>query len=277
MRNKFLGAGETGYHPLRKIKVVLSGLRFAVLYDFSVAYKMVLSVIVLTLALIFQRWVDFELILLATGPVSYTHLDVYKRQENMKSSALLAKCLKPLLQNSSKRLSHYCSRHTASDTELLGVEFFIWALEVPHIDGHEDYLFCMYWVCRQNDLRFRFSPEAVPKLRLLADFWERFGNWRGAPRPSRYRQFRSILRNIADKFFVSAAHYHCMWCDLKPGQIEIDLLTGKVAPEPFAILRNEILAGMCRDALVLDIKKLDIWLTSARLLLKMCIRDRSRA
>lgn len=187
--------------------------------------------------------------------------------ENMKSSALLAKCLKPLLQNSSKRLSHYCSRHTASDTELLGVEFFIWALEVPHIDGHEDYLFCMYWVCRQNDLRFRFSPEAVPKLRLLADFWERFGNWRGAPRPSRYRQFRSILRNIADKFFVSAAHYYCMWCDLKPGQIEIDLLTGKVAPEPFAILRNEILAGMCRDALVLDIKKLDIRLESARLLL----------
>jgi hypothetical protein len=74
--------------------------------------------------------------------------------ENMKSSALLAKILKPLLQSSFKRLSHYCSRHTASDTELLGVEFFIWALEVPHIDGDEDYLFCMYWVCRQNDLRF---------------------------------------------------------------------------------------------------------------------------
>ena len=69
MRNKFLGTGETGYHPLRKIKVILSGLRFAVLYDFSVAYKMVLSVIVLTLALIFEQWVDFELILLATGLV----------------------------------------------------------------------------------------------------------------------------------------------------------------------------------------------------------------
>jgi hypothetical protein len=107
----------------------------------------------------------------------------------------------------------------------------------------------------------------VPKLRLLADFWERFGNWRGAPRPSRYRQFRSILRNIADKFSVSAAHYHFMWCDLKPSQIEIDLLTGTVAPEPFAIWRNEVLAGMCRDALARNIKILDIRLESAKLLL----------
>lgn len=74
MRNKFLGTGEAGYHPLRKIKIVLSGLRFAVLYDFSVAYKMVLSAIVLALALIFQRWVDFELILLATGLVLMAEL-----------------------------------------------------------------------------------------------------------------------------------------------------------------------------------------------------------
>lgn len=74
MRNKFLGTGETGYHPLRKIKIVLSGLRFAILYDFSVAYKIVLSVIVLTLALIFQQWVDFEMILLATGLVLMAEL-----------------------------------------------------------------------------------------------------------------------------------------------------------------------------------------------------------
>jgi diacylglycerol kinase (ATP) len=69
MRNKFLGTGETGYHPLRKIKIVLAGLRFAVRYDFSVAYKLVLSTLVLALALIFQQWVDFEMILLATGLV----------------------------------------------------------------------------------------------------------------------------------------------------------------------------------------------------------------
>ena len=69
MRNKFLGTGETGYHPLRKIKVVLAGLRFAILYDFSVAYKMVLSSVIIALALIFQQWVDFAMILLATGLV----------------------------------------------------------------------------------------------------------------------------------------------------------------------------------------------------------------
>lgn len=97
MRNKFLGTGETGYHPLRKIKVVLSGLRFAVLYDFSVAYKMVLSVIVLTLALIFQQWVDFELILLATGLVLMAELfnsaieavcDFLETRENEKIRAI---------------------------------------------------------------------------------------------------------------------------------------------------------------------------------------------
>ncbi len=74
MRNKFLGTGETGYHPLRKVNVVLSGLRFAVLYDFSAAYKMVSSVIILALALIFQQWVNFEMILLATGLVLMAEL-----------------------------------------------------------------------------------------------------------------------------------------------------------------------------------------------------------
>jgi len=97
MRNKFLGTGETGYHPLRKIKVVLSGLRFAVLYDFSVAYKMVLSAIVLALALIFRQWVDFELILLATGLVLMAELfnsaieavcDFLETRENEKIRAI---------------------------------------------------------------------------------------------------------------------------------------------------------------------------------------------
>jgi len=69
MRNKFLGTGDAGYHPLRKIKVVLAGLRFAIRYDFSVAYKMVLSSFIIGLALIFQQWVDFAMILLATGLV----------------------------------------------------------------------------------------------------------------------------------------------------------------------------------------------------------------
>ncbi len=97
MRNKFLGTGETGYHPLRKIKVVLSGLRFAVLYDFSVAYKLVLSVIILVLALIFQQWVDFEMIMLATGLVLMAELfnsaieaicDFLETRENEKIRAI---------------------------------------------------------------------------------------------------------------------------------------------------------------------------------------------
>jgi diacylglycerol kinase (ATP) len=74
MRNKFLGTGETGYHPLRKIRIILAGLRFAILNEFSVAYKMALSAIILALALIFKQWVDFELILLATGLVLMAEL-----------------------------------------------------------------------------------------------------------------------------------------------------------------------------------------------------------
>ncbi|HRD49686.1 MAG: diacylglycerol kinase [Candidatus Competibacter sp.] len=97
MRNKFLGTGESGYHPLRKIKVILSGLRFAVFYDFSVAYKMVLSAIILSLALLFQQWVDFGLILVVTGLVLIAELfnsaieavcDFLETRENEKIRAI---------------------------------------------------------------------------------------------------------------------------------------------------------------------------------------------
>lgn len=69
MRNKFLGTGEPGYDPLRKLRAIASGLRYAVLHDFSVAYKLVLSVIVLSVAFALRQWVDVLLILLATGLV----------------------------------------------------------------------------------------------------------------------------------------------------------------------------------------------------------------
>lgn len=69
VRNKFLGTGAAGYHPLRKIKVVWAGLRFAVRYDFSVAYKLVVSLVLIVGAAALQRWVDFAVILLATGLV----------------------------------------------------------------------------------------------------------------------------------------------------------------------------------------------------------------
>ena len=97
MRNKFLGTGDAGYHPLRKIKVVLAGLRFAIRYDFSVAYKMVLSSFIIALALIFQQWVDFAMILLATGLVLTAELlnsaiealcDFLETRENEKIGAI---------------------------------------------------------------------------------------------------------------------------------------------------------------------------------------------
>lgn len=69
MRNKFLGTGEAGYHPLRKLRTVFSGLRYAVIYDFSVAYKLVLSVGVLTATFLLREWLDFLLILVVTGLV----------------------------------------------------------------------------------------------------------------------------------------------------------------------------------------------------------------
>ena len=69
MRNKFLGTGDAGYHPLRKLRTVLSGLRYAVAYDFSVAYKLVLSVVVLAMTFALRAWVNVLLVLLATGLV----------------------------------------------------------------------------------------------------------------------------------------------------------------------------------------------------------------
>jgi diacylglycerol kinase len=69
MRNKFLGTGQPGYHPIRKIRTVWSGLRFAALYDFSVAYKLVLSAVVLIAAFWLRQWLDAILILFATGLV----------------------------------------------------------------------------------------------------------------------------------------------------------------------------------------------------------------
>jgi diacylglycerol kinase len=69
MRHKFLGTGEPGYHPLRKLRTVFSGLRYAVVYDFSVAYKLVLSALVVAVAFALRAWVDLLLILVVTALV----------------------------------------------------------------------------------------------------------------------------------------------------------------------------------------------------------------
>jgi diacylglycerol kinase len=71
MTNKFRPAG---YHPIRKLKVIFAGLHVAVVTDFSVAYKVILSIPILGAAFIFRRWVDVGLILLAMGLVLIAEL-----------------------------------------------------------------------------------------------------------------------------------------------------------------------------------------------------------
>ena len=67
MRNKFLGTGEQGFRPVRKIRVALSGLRYAALYDFAVGYKLVLSVVTLGGCFYYRQWLDFGVVFMATG------------------------------------------------------------------------------------------------------------------------------------------------------------------------------------------------------------------
>jgi diacylglycerol kinase (ATP) len=69
MKNKFLGTGEHGYNPLRKVLTVISGLRYAVLSDFSVAYKLIISLVVLIATFVLRERIDLLLILIATGLV----------------------------------------------------------------------------------------------------------------------------------------------------------------------------------------------------------------
>jgi hypothetical protein len=69
MRNKFLGTGEAGYHPLRKLRTICSGLRYAVIYDFSVAWKLVFSLLVLAAALLLRDSIDLVLIIVVTAMV----------------------------------------------------------------------------------------------------------------------------------------------------------------------------------------------------------------
>ena len=73
-RNKFLGTGEEGYHPIRKLAVCWSGLFYAVRYDFSFAYKLVLSVLVLLASFLLRQWLDVLFIMTATALVLMAEL-----------------------------------------------------------------------------------------------------------------------------------------------------------------------------------------------------------
>ena len=74
MRNKFLGTGEPGYHPLRKLRTIYSGLRYAVIYDFSVAWKLGVSLLILAAALVARDWVDSVLIIVVTALVLFAEI-----------------------------------------------------------------------------------------------------------------------------------------------------------------------------------------------------------
>ena len=82
---------KPGYHPVRKLKVIFSGLYFAVISDFSVAYKLILSLPVLVFAFMARQWVDVTQVLLATGMMLSAELfnsaieilcDFVEQQEN---------------------------------------------------------------------------------------------------------------------------------------------------------------------------------------------------
>jgi diacylglycerol kinase (ATP) len=67
MRNKFLGTGIQGFHPVRKVRIILSGMRYAILYDLAVTYKIVLSAGVLLACFYYRQWLDFGLVFVSTG------------------------------------------------------------------------------------------------------------------------------------------------------------------------------------------------------------------
>lgn len=74
MRNKFLGTGEPGYKPVRKIGIILNGLKFSVLHDASVAYKVVLSLITMGTSYYFEQWIDLMAIVIVTGLMMVSEL-----------------------------------------------------------------------------------------------------------------------------------------------------------------------------------------------------------
>ena len=66
IKNKFSKNSDEGYHPVQKLKVILSGLRFA-MADTAVNYKIILSVFVIVPSLFLHKWIDTSVIILATA------------------------------------------------------------------------------------------------------------------------------------------------------------------------------------------------------------------
>lgn len=74
MRNKFLGTGQQGFNPVRKLRVAFSGLRYAILNESSVAIEIILSALVLTACFYYRQWLDFNIVLVASGLMLVTEM-----------------------------------------------------------------------------------------------------------------------------------------------------------------------------------------------------------
>ncbi|SFM42200.1 diacylglycerol kinase (ATP) [Ectothiorhodospira mobilis] len=66
MRKRFLDSGQPGWQPLAKFRVALRGLSGAAVSDFSVLYKLLISLPIILLSLVYHPWLDSLLVILVT-------------------------------------------------------------------------------------------------------------------------------------------------------------------------------------------------------------------
>ncbi len=59
---------------MRKLRTILSGLHYAVVYDHSVAWKLAVSSLVLVASVFFRDWLDVLVIIVATGLVLFAEI-----------------------------------------------------------------------------------------------------------------------------------------------------------------------------------------------------------
>lgn len=65
---------DAGYHPFRKIRTGLAGVRYAVFSDFTVRYKLIVSIVSLTVAGVYETVFHFLFVLAVTGVMLATEI-----------------------------------------------------------------------------------------------------------------------------------------------------------------------------------------------------------
>ncbi|MDA8254790.1 MAG: diacylglycerol kinase [Betaproteobacteria bacterium] len=66
--------GAAGYHPLRKIRTAFAGIWHAVFRDFTVRYKLLVSLVFLAIAGIYETLFHFLFVLAVTGVMLATEI-----------------------------------------------------------------------------------------------------------------------------------------------------------------------------------------------------------